>query len=106
MSLGRDWERVRFDACANMYIYRHLGIICATVSIDVLDSLSVFSMAKLDQQDCREAIIQFASENCCYGSKPAREMQINKFEGITALHVRKKFCTVARYGCFRSSLQN
>lgn len=36
---------------------------------------------------CKDAIIQFASEHCCYGSKPAKEMSINKFEGITALHV-------------------
>jgi len=46
-------------------------------------------MAKLDQQDCREAILQFAAEHCCYGSKPAKEMAINKFEGITALHVSR-----------------
>ncbi|WAR25347.1 SSUH2-like protein [Mya arenaria] len=43
-------------------------------------------MANLTEEDCRQAMIQFVSENCCYGSKPAKEMKITKFTGITAMH--------------------
>lgn len=48
--------------------------------------MSFTDMAQLDEQSCRDAMMQFVSENCCYGSKPAKEMKINKFTGITALH--------------------
>ncbi|XP_060572914.1 protein SSUH2 homolog [Ruditapes philippinarum] len=43
-------------------------------------------LAKLDEEACRSAMIQHVSEHCCYGSKPAKEMSIMQFEGITALH--------------------
>ena len=44
-------------------------------------------MANLDKDDCRDAILQHVNENCCFGKKPAEEMDITKIEGITALHV-------------------
>ncbi|KAL4226364.1 Protein ssuh2 [Mactra antiquata] len=43
-------------------------------------------LAKLDEDACRQAMLQHVSEHCCYGSKPAKEMSVLKFEGITALH--------------------
>ena len=45
-------------------------------------------MANLSEEDCRDAILQHANENCCYGTKPAEEMKITNTMGITALHVR------------------
>lgn len=43
-------------------------------------------LANLDEEACRAAMIQHVSEHCCYGSKPAKEMQVSKTKGITALH--------------------
>ena len=48
-------------------------------------------MAKLTEEDCMDAILQHANENCCYGTKPAQEMKITKIEGITALHVSRNY---------------
>ena len=44
---------------------------------------------KLTEEDCKDAILQHVNENCCYGTKPAKEMTITKIEGITALHVSR-----------------
>ncbi|KAK3585813.1 hypothetical protein CHS0354_038330 [Potamilus streckersoni] len=43
-------------------------------------------IAQLDAQGCKAAMLQYVSENCCYGSKPAKEMTITNHKGITALH--------------------
>ena len=32
-------------------------------------------------------MIEFVNQNCCYGKKPANEMNIQKALGLTALHV-------------------
>ncbi|KAL8592646.1 hypothetical protein ACOMHN_026576 [Nucella lapillus] len=40
----------------------------------------------MNEQACRDAIINFASENCCYGSAPAKEMTFNTLDPKTALH--------------------
>ena len=53
-----------------------------TVHLNIL-----FSTARLTDEDCKGAILQHVNENCCYGTKPAKEMTITKTEGITALHV-------------------
>lgn len=50
-------------------------------------SMYYFSIANLDEAACRQAMIEFVNQNCCYGSKPAQEMQITKHFGMTALHV-------------------
>ena len=41
----------------------------------------------LDEAACRDAVINLAAENCCYGSKPAKEMTFKKTTPVTALHV-------------------
>lgn len=43
-------------------------------------------LGKLDEEDLRAAMLQHVSEHCCYGSKPAKEMKIKGFKGVTALH--------------------
>ena len=44
-------------------------------------------MANLTEEDCKDAILQFANENCCFGTKPAKDMSITRVDGVTALHV-------------------
>lgn len=46
------------------------------------------SIANLDEGACRQAMLDHVAENCCYGSKPAEEMQITHHHGLTAFHVR------------------
>ena len=47
-----------------------------------------FRVAELTQEQCREAMIEYAASNCCYGSKPAKEHEIKGITASTALHVR------------------
>ena len=49
--------------------------------------LFFFSLANLDEAACKQAMIEFVNQNCCYGKKPANEMNIQKALGLTALHV-------------------
>lgn len=53
-------------------------------------------MANLSEEDCRDAILQHANENCCYGTKPAEEMKITNTMGITALHYKLETFTESR----------
>lgn len=46
------------------------------------------SIANLDEGACRQAMLDHVAENCCYGTKPAEEMQITHHHGLTAFHVR------------------
>lgn len=43
-------------------------------------------ISKIDESACRDAVINFASENCCYGSGPAKEMTFESMVPMTALH--------------------
>lgn len=57
------------------------------------------NLANLNEEDCRNAMIQFVSENCCYGSAPAKEMNITNVIGLTALHYTlETFCESRRTG--------
>ncbi|PVD24605.1 hypothetical protein C0Q70_15089 [Pomacea canaliculata] len=40
----------------------------------------------LNEEVCRDAVIHFASEHCCYGKAPARDMKFTKVTSHTALH--------------------
>ncbi|XP_076448094.1 protein SSUH2 homolog isoform X2 [Babylonia areolata] len=40
----------------------------------------------MNEAACRDAIINFASEHCCYGSAPAKEMTFGSLDPRTALH--------------------
>ncbi|ESO82302.1 hypothetical protein LOTGIDRAFT_134754 [Lottia gigantea] len=52
-----------------------------------------FSVAELNEQQCREAMFQFVSENCCYSKGPAQEMVIDKIIPHNALHYTlETFC--------------
>lgn len=50
-------------------------------------------LANLDEAACKQAMIEFVNQNCCYGKKPANEMNIQKALGLTALHYTlETFC--------------
>ncbi|XP_076468951.1 protein SSUH2 homolog [Babylonia areolata] len=40
----------------------------------------------LDDAACREAILAFVAQHCCYGSRPAKNMTFTKITPMTALH--------------------
>ncbi|XP_077868667.1 protein SSUH2 homolog [Saccoglossus kowalevskii] len=44
------------------------------------------SASNISEDDARAAMIQFVSEHCCYGSKPAKEMNIGSIIPSSALH--------------------
>ncbi|XP_077868670.1 protein SSUH2 homolog [Saccoglossus kowalevskii] len=44
------------------------------------------SASNISEDDARAAMIQFVSEHCCYGSKPAKEMEISSILPSSALH--------------------
>ena len=48
-----------------------------------------FRTAAVDEQACREAMLQFVSENCCYGKGPAKEHQVDNIKPSNALHVSR-----------------
>lgn len=50
----------------------------------------------LSNEECRMAIIKFAEDHLCYGTKPAKEMQITKTITITALHYKLETFTESR----------
>ena len=46
-----------------------------------------FSVTNLKEQECREALLAFVGEHCCYGKGCAEDMNILKIQPSTALHV-------------------
>lgn len=61
-------------------------------------------MANLNEEDCRNAMVQFVSENCCYGTAPAKEMTISNVVGLTALHVSEIQSCLIQFSGFRRDL--
>ncbi|KAK3101124.1 hypothetical protein FSP39_001126 [Pinctada imbricata] len=56
-------------------------------------------IANLDEAGCRQAMIDFVAENCCYGTKPAQEMKITDFKSLTAFHYTlETFCEGRKTG--------
>ena len=51
----------------------------------------VYRVANLSQEECREALLHFVAENCCYGKGPAEKMVMEEIKPSTALHV----CVIA-----------
>ncbi|KAI0224418.1 hypothetical protein LSAT2_024582 [Lamellibrachia satsuma] len=50
-------------------------------------------IADIDENECREALLEFVTETACYGKAPAREMKITYIKPATALHyVLETFC--------------
>ncbi len=41
----------------------------------------------MTETQCREALLAFVAENCCYGKKAAEDMKITEVQPTTALHV-------------------
>ncbi|XP_061186684.1 protein SSUH2 homolog [Saccostrea echinata] len=58
-------------------------------------------IANLDEAACRQAMLDFVSENCCYGAKPAQEMTITHHHGLTAFHYTLETFTEARKTGFK-----
>ena len=54
-------------------------------------SFLLFRTTQVTNEECQQAVIKFAEDHLCYGTKPAKEMQITKTMTITALHVRTLF---------------
>ena len=46
-----------------------------------------FRTTDLSKEECQTAFVKFAKDHLCYGTKPAKEMQITKTLTIIALHV-------------------
>lgn len=51
---------------------------------------------QLTEEECKEAIVKFAKDQCCFGNKPAEEMAIKKTMTITALHYKLETFTESR----------
>ncbi|XP_064607089.1 protein SSUH2 homolog [Liolophura sinensis] len=50
-------------------------------------------IANLNKEQCREAMLNYVSEHCCFGKKAARQMEINKILPLSALHYTlETFC--------------
>ncbi|XP_046577132.1 protein SSUH2 homolog isoform X1 [Haliotis rubra] len=56
------------------------------------------NLTSMDEGACRDAMIQFVSEHCCFGSAPAKEMKITNIAPGHALHY-----TLETYTEFRST---
>ena len=65
--------------CSNK-LSKHTTISCTGFLIP-------FSTSDLSVEDCRDAMLQFVAENCCYGAGTAKEMQITDTRSSKALHV-------------------
>jgi hypothetical protein len=44
-------------------------------------------VAGITAEDAREALIEFASNKCCYGTKAAKNMDIKDMQASSAFHV-------------------
>ncbi|XP_035205370.1 protein SSUH2 homolog, partial [Stegodyphus dumicola] len=55
----------------------------------------------LSVEEIREAAIQFASENCCYGSGVVRDMQITEIVMISAFHYKLETFAEKRESAWR-----
>ncbi|KAK7103007.1 protein SSUH2 homolog [Littorina saxatilis] len=56
----------------------------------------------MGESDCRDAIIQFQSEHCCYGSAAAKEMVFSSCVPMTALHYTLETYAEARSTGYKS----
>ncbi|KAL4226035.1 Protein ssuh2 [Mactra antiquata] len=59
--------------------------------------MSFTDVAKIDEKSCRDSMLQYVSEQCCYGKKAAQNMTILRFDGITALHYILESFTESRH---------
>ena len=57
--------------------------------------LHFFRATAITDDQARDAMIQFVSENCCYGTAPAREMVIKDVIPSSAYHVSTIFLDVS-----------
>ncbi|XP_055945435.1 protein SSUH2 homolog [Argiope bruennichi] len=55
---------------------------------DQRDHKPLQNLPVLSEEEVRDAVTQYASENCCYGSKPAREMKVKEIEMMSAFHYK------------------
>ncbi|XP_052778924.1 protein SSUH2 homolog isoform X2 [Mya arenaria] len=53
-------------------------------------------LPKLSKDDCQEALKKFVEGQMCYGSKPAKEMEITDVKGGLALHLKMETFTENR----------
>ncbi|XP_070557316.1 protein SSUH2 homolog [Ptychodera flava] len=54
------------------------------------------SAASISEEEARDAMIRFVNQNCCYGSKPAKEMNIESIAPSSALHYELETFTESR----------
>ncbi|XP_077983902.1 protein SSUH2 homolog isoform X2 [Glandiceps talaboti] len=55
------------------------------------------SNANITEDEARDAMVRFVNDNCCYGSKPAKEMSIESIAPSSALHYELETFTETRY---------
>jgi hypothetical protein len=48
------------------------------------------SGASITAEEAQDAMENFVASNCCYGSSPAKEMEIRDITPSSAYHVRNK----------------
>ena len=62
---------------------------------EILNTYALFRATAITDDQARDAMIQFVSENCCYGTAPAREMVIKDVIPSSAYHVSTIFLDVS-----------
>ena len=59
------------------------------------ETYALFRATAITDDQAQDAMIQFVSENCCYGTAPAREMVIKDVIPSSAYHVSTIFLDVS-----------
>lgn len=59
------------------------------------------NLPRITEEEIKDAAVQFASENCCYGKAPARDMEIKEIQMISAFHYKLETFTEKRTSCWK-----
>ena len=51
-------------------------------------SCASFSLPVINEEQAREALLQYVSQHCCYGKGTAQNMTIRDLKSSSAFHVR------------------
>ena len=49
----------------------------------------LFRAAQITDAQAKDALVEFVSQNCCYGSSPADDMEIKDMKSSSAYHVSR-----------------
>ncbi|GIY72491.1 protein SSUH2 [Caerostris extrusa] len=60
-----------------------------------------YNLPVLSEEEVHEAVAQYAQENCCYGSKVAREMSVKEIAMKSAFHYKLETFTEKRESAWR-----